>query len=171
MTDRQRIRNGRRVMTNWEIGQKLYRAEWVAHDRGGGTVCYDVYEVVKVTPKGGWIDRTVASPVCGPETVGNWTVIENFSTHSGKYHPKSWRPFETRCASTTKEEALSHLRARARSHLKHSRRRWEQVNRKVHALYEGLEFCPCAKCFTPIDQDLFSVRSRKRSMTLGWSEV
>ena len=103
---------------------QLYRAEWVELHPDNGGLEYYVYTVKKLTPKGAWL----TSRFVGDDL---------------------WRSFKTRWLSTTKEEALGHARARARSHLKHSRRRWERVNRKVHSLYEGLEFCPCAECFTP----------------------
>jgi hypothetical protein len=117
-------------MTKWEVGQKLYRAEWWELHPDNGGIQHYVYEVQRLTPKGAWL-----TPSCRSKRQYGLDDL--------------WRSFQTRWASTTKEEALSHLRARARSHLKHSRRRWEQVNRKVHALYDGLEFCPCAECFTP----------------------
>lgn len=76
----------------------LWRARVQVYGDGRATVRYDKWTVIDTTPEGVWL--------------------------RGEYgHGKTWRTRQTRFASKTKREALAHLIARKRSHVKHSRRR------------------------------------------------
>lgn len=101
---------------SWEIGQILYRAKAINAATCNSDVVnfyYYKFEVVKLTPEGGWL-----------EPVGD----ANYD------HSKTWRKFGTWFASPTKEEALEHLKIRSKRYLDNCRRRLRDAQLRVVAL-------------------------------------
>lgn len=103
------------------VGQTMYRA-YVE----GSWVRYEEFTVVKPTPKGGWVRR-----------FSDWRSVERSVADDTK-----WVRLDGRFCSTTKEEALSRLKARSRSYVKHCRRRLAEAERRMAVLADGVEEVP-----------------------------
>jgi hypothetical protein len=96
----------------WQVGQVLYRAKaggsWGWDHEYRVWVDYDEYEVLRVTPEGGWL-RRVNRP------------------HS----KETWRSFSTQFARMTQHAALHDLRLRTRRYVQHCRRRLEEAEARL----------------------------------------
>lgn len=87
-------------------GDILFRA-WIAP--GTTSIFYDRYRVEKLTEEGFWM-------------VGIDTAR------------RTWRGFNTRFASTTKDEAVERLKARTRAYVRHARRRLKDAEKRCGVL-------------------------------------
>lgn len=103
----------------WEKGDTLYRA--VAHGYENAWVYYEEFEVVKVTPCGGWLERRYPADEIRPTDDGP---------------QRTWRAFGTFFASPTKEEAKRRLVARTRCWVKHAKRRLVNAEARLSCLTE-----------------------------------
>ena len=109
----------------YEINQTLYRASVE-----GTYVYYAKWRVYQITPKGGWVTQTLPLPV-DPST----HLLQSLSeVQAEDPSDRKWLPLETRFASTTKEEALSRLRARNGSYVGHCLRRLREAERRASIL-------------------------------------
>jgi hypothetical protein len=106
----------------WVEGAVLYRA--VA---GAGGVHYERFVVVRVTPKGAWVKADPGQA---------WRFRSSLEG-------EKWTGRDGRYCSPNKERALQRLKARARSHARHCRRRLRQANDRLEVL--GLPVLPFAQ--------------------------
>ena len=93
------------------VGDVLYRAEATNPAYGYVRIYHDTYRVEKVTPSGAWIRWW-------PSSQTNPIPTKPVGT---------WRSFNTRFVSLTKEEADKSFRDRKLAHFRHSLRRLHYV--------------------------------------------
>jgi hypothetical protein len=91
------------------VGETRYRAETIA----GKHIEYDEYEVIKITPKGMWLRP-------------KWMYISK--------KDDTWRTFETRFVSPTKEEAFKKLVRRTRAWIGYAERNLERAEKRYRNL-------------------------------------
>ena len=128
------------MVSSYSLGQTLYRAEaYITQTHLGprGSLWYDPFTVVKVTPKGAW---------AMPETLAYKFDLEQNPKKQGARLILNCG----RWCSPTKEEALERLKARSASHVKHSRRRLKDAEARYDYLHgkEPPEEAPTLKKLT-----------------------
>lgn len=102
------------------LGQILYRATVRLGNTVDSRICYEEFIVVKVTAKGGWVTEHLP-----PHDV---------SVHMGDSFTRRWVPLNGKFCSPSKEAALSRLRARTRSYVRHARRRLRDAEERAQVL-------------------------------------
>lgn len=114
----------------YELGQILYRA--TVHPGAGWLratpdasppaedprIWYEEFVVVKVTAKGAWVTRR----------------LDNMSMFQDTSSVRRWVPIDGKFCSASKQDALSRLRARTRSYVKHARRRLKDAEARAAVL-------------------------------------
>jgi hypothetical protein len=108
-----------------EIGTILYRAEWLHSDR----IYFQTAVVVKLTPKGFWIEAPPPERPVVEEDTDPVALLAQIKTDE----PKRWFSFNTYRWSTTKDEALRHLVARKQAHVRHAKGRLEKAQKVLRA--------------------------------------
>lgn len=118
-----------------EVGTFLYRAEVEWCSWYSSSIGYRVAVVVKVTPKGFWIEPPPPpSPYKREADLDIVSAVGRIDTD----RPRRWYSFNTYRWSTTREEALGHLVARKQAHVRHAERRLKQAKLALAAAQDAV---------------------------------